>query len=59
MPFHGILSNIGQFITTESHVQRLDNLWITQMLISSPAHFPNITTPSLSKVAKEPGIKGK
>ena len=36
-PWH--IEQYRSVFTTESHVQRLDNLWITQMLILSPAHF--------------------
>ena len=49
MPFHGILSNTGQF----SLLNHMDAHFVTCSLSS------NLTTPSLSKVAKEPGIKGK
>jgi len=64
-PWH--IEQYRSVFTTESHVQRLDNPSVTQMFIhcipSPPAHScptsPSLTPPSLSKTAKECGIKGK
>ena len=47
--------------TTESHVQRLDNVWITRLIMSIPSVLTvsQPRPPNLSKTAGELNIQGK